>query len=44
MKTKQTSPIPTTIDEQESVRNQGMYQNIIIIFRIQFLRSNSNKV
>jgi hypothetical protein len=23
MKTKQTSPIPTTIDEQESVRNHG---------------------
>jgi WD40 repeat protein len=27
MKTKQTSPIPTTIDEQESLRNHGM--NII---------------
>ena len=25
MKTKQTSPIPTTIDEQESVRNHGKY-------------------
>jgi hypothetical protein len=34
MKTKQTSPIPTTIDEQESLRSPGRYMieiNVVVL-------------